>query len=372
MLLKRLTLSNFKIYHKSSLDFDAQVVCFAGPNGAGKTNLLDAIHYLCIGKSYFNPVDVQNIHHDENFFRVEGIFDMDNKKEVVVCVQERGKKKVLSKNKSTYDRLADHIGNFPVVMIAPDDLELINGGSEERRKFMDYILASADRIYLENLLQYNRLLSQRNALLKQFNERGFFDMPLLQIYNEKMIPLATVIYEARTKFIKSFIPVFNKIYEEISGGSEVPFLIYQSDLKEVDQKQLFNDTIEKDRHLLRTSSGIHKDDLKFKLDDFPVKKFGSQGQKKSFLIALKLAQYRFLADTTGKEPLLLLDDLFDKLDLHRAGHLLKITACGKFGQVFITDTQQERLASFFKEEKINFDLFKVKNGKIEQQDVQAQ
>lgn len=365
MHLQQLNLIQFKAYDKAKLSFSKRVVAFTGPNGAGKTNLLDAIHYLCIGKSYFNPIDQQNVKHGTDFLRLVGLMQLDDKEQKqIVCVYEPGKRKRIEVDKVAVGKLSEHFGQYPVVVIAPDDINLINGGSEGRRRFLDFSLAFSDRHYLDNLNDFNKVLAQRNAFLKDMASSNRWDPTLLEAYNQKMAPISEWLHETRKEFVGEFQPIFAELHRTIVDRDEEATMTYDSELTGTGFNELMKSNLEADRALQRTTKGIHRDDISFFLDGHELKKFGSQGQKKSALIALKLAQYRFLEDHTGRKPLLLLDDLFDKLDNQRVTHLLDLIADGSFGQVFITDTEQERVAKILGALPLEFDTFEVEDGRI--------
>jgi DNA replication and repair protein RecF len=364
MWLKNITLLNFKNYSSAELRFSKTVNAFVGNNGAGKTNLLDAIHYLCLCKSYFNPIDSQQIKANEDLFLIQGDFERKEKNEKITCGLKRNQKKQFKRNKKEYDKLANHIGLFPLVMISPYDVNLIMDGSEERRRFIDNVISQTDANYLDELITYNKHLLNRNALLKQVAATRKLDVTLLQILDEQLILSGNKIFEKRKQFLADFIPLFNKHYKYISDNAEEVSLNYQSQLNEQSFEELLTQSIEKDRILERTTTGIHKDELLFTIGDMPLKKFGSQGQQKSFLIALKLAQYSYLQKFKGFKPLLLLDDVFDKLDDLRVRKLMEMVSHHDFGQLFITDTGKERVVSVFNEIKVDVTLFEVANGVI--------
>ncbi|KQB99729.1 DNA replication/repair protein RecF [Pedobacter sp. Hv1] len=364
MWLKNITLLNFKNYSSAELGFSKTVNAFVGNNGAGKTNLLDAIHYLCLCKSYFNPIDSQQIKANEDLFLVQGDFDRKEKNEKITCGLKRNQKKQFKRNKKEYDKLANHIGLFPLVMISPYDVNLIMDGSEERRRFIDNVISQTDSNYLDELIVYNKHLLNRNALLKQIAATRKLDVTLLQILDEQLIASGVKIFEKRKQFLLDFIPLFNEHYSYITNNAEQVSLSYQSQLNEQSFEDLLAQSIEKDRILERTTTGIHKDELQFTISDMALKKFGSQGQQKSFLIALKLAQYSYLQKFKGFKPLLLLDDIFDKLDDLRVHKLMKMVSHHDFGQIFITDTGRERVLSVFNEIKVDVTLFEVDNGVI--------
>jgi DNA replication and repair protein RecF len=364
MHLQQLTLLNFKNYTEAELTFAPGVNAFAGNNGAGKTNLLDAIHYLGLCKSYFNPVYTQQIKQGTDFFMINGAFEKDDQREVIACGVKRNQKKQFKRNKKDYQRLADHVGLFPLVMISPYDISIIIEGSEERRRFIDNVISQTDNQYLDELINYNKILNNRNSLLKMIAETGRYDAQLLEIYDEQLVTSGTAIFNRRKAFLQSFITVFNKHYQFISDDAEKVELIYESQLIDQDYALLLKNATERDRALERTTYGIHKDDLQFSINDMPVKKFGSQGQQKSFLIALKLAQYSYLYEQKGFKPLLLLDDIFDKLDDSRTRKLMQMVSNHNFGQVFITDTSAVRIESIFNEINVEVKLFNVEKGTV--------
>ncbi|TRZ43593.1 DNA replication/repair protein RecF [Robertkochia solimangrovi] len=342
MVLKQLSLINYKNFKTADFGFDEKINCFVGSNGIGKTNALDAIYQLAFGKSYFNPIASQNIRHGEEFYVVDGVFEKHGKEEKIVCSLKKNQKRVIKRNGKIYDRLSDHIGLIPLVIISPADRDLIIEGSETRRKFMDGVIAQSNKSYLHNLLNYNKVLSQRNSLLKYFALNNTFDPATLEVYNEQLNEYGSMIYEERKKFLDIFIPIFRKRYVSISGKDEQIGLDYESQLHESSLLALLQLNLGKDRAVQYTSQGIHKDDLNFSIAGHPIKKFGSQGQQKSLLIALKLAQFDFLRDLAGDTPILLLDDIFDKLDENRVGQIVQLVDDQHFGQIFISDTHPER------------------------------
>ena len=366
MYLNQLSLLNFKNYPEANLSFLPGVNCFVGNNGAGKTNILDAIHYLCLCKSYFNPIDSQQILHEEAFFLVQGDFNRDEQLEPVYCGLKRNHKKVFKRNNKEYQRLADHIGIYPLVMISPQDQYLISEGSEERRKFLDNAISQTDSVYLDDLIAYHKVIAQRNALLKQFQERNRVDEEMISIYDEQLVHLAAKIYQKRVNFMEEFIPLFNQIYQTISSGAETVTFNYESHLSQTDFALLLKNNLTKDIYTARTNYGIHKDDLQFNLGEFPLKKYGSQGQQKSYVIALKLAHYSFLNTKKGYKPILMLDDIFDKLDEQRIRKLLAMVSEDSFGQLFITDTDQARVAKIFQDLNIDCRIFEVNKGLVAQ------
>lgn len=364
MWLKNITLLNFKNYTDADITFSKTVNAFVGNNGAGKTNLLDAIHYLCLCKGYFNPIDSQQIKTNEELFLVQGDFHRKEKNEKITCGVKRNQKKQFKRNKKDYEKLADHIGLFPLVMISPYDTNIIMEGSEERRKFIDNVISQTDAQYLDELILYNRHLLNRNALLKQIAVTKSYDPTLLEIYTDQLVVSGLKIFDKRKAFMADFTVLFDKYYQFISENNEQVKLHYQSQLSDGDFEQLLLKSIEKDKVLERTTTGIHKDELVFNIEDMPLKKFGSQGQQKSFVIALKLAQYEYLHRHKGFKPLLLLDDIFDKLDDRRVSKLMEMVSHQDFGQIFITDTGKERVLSIFEKINVPVTLFEVKNGTV--------
>lgn len=360
MFLHKLSLSNFKNYGQCDLVFSDKINCFTGNNGVGKTNLLDAIHYLSFCKSYFNPADSQNIRHGQDYFAINGIFHrISDSSDLVQCIQKKNQRKRFLLNKKEYERLADHIGNFPLVMISPYDRDLINEGSEVRRRYIDSVISQFDKLYLDDLIQYNKVLVQRNALLKSFAERNFFDSSQLEIWDGQLIRLGSLLYEKRSKFLESFIPIFQYYYTYISGGAEKVDVKYDSQLCNAQMETLIRDSLARDRSAQFSTVGIHKDDLEFTLDGFQVKKFGSQGQQKSFVVAIKLAQFDYTRNIKGYKPVLLLDDVFDKLDDIRVQQLISLVSKHNFGQVFITDTSEDRIRRIFDSMEIDHKFFSL-------------
>ena len=359
MILKSLSLLNYKNFESRSFTFSEKINCFVGNNGVGKTNVLDAIYHLSFGKSYFNPIATQNIKHEEAFFMVEGHYKKLDKAEKIVVSLKRGQKKNIKRNGKTYDKLSDHIGLLPLVIISPADRDLITEGSDMRRKFMDGVISQGDTKYLKKLITYKKVLSQRNALLKYFAHNNTFNQDTLSIYNAQLHDLGTAIFKKRDAFIQTFIPIFQERYQAISNGTETVNLEYKSDLFETDLVTLLEQNINKDKVLQFTSVGIHKDDLKFEIGSHPIKKFGSQGQQKSFLIALKLAQFDFIKTQSNVNPILLLDDIFDKLDEHRVAQIITLVENENFGQLFISDTHAERTEAIVKQVHQTYEIFKL-------------
>lgn len=361
MYLKKLSLLNFKNISDKSFVFSKKINCFVGSNGIGKTNILDSIYYLAYGKSYFNPIASQNIQHGTDFFVIDGTFDKDQKEEHIVCSLKRGQKKILKRNAKLYERFSDHFGFIPLVIISPSDADLITEGSETRRKFIDSVISQLDSSYLQKLIQYQKLLSQRNSLLKYFALNHTFDATTLSVYNEQLADLALPIFEQRKTFINDFLPVFNHYHQLITSEKDQIQIRYESQLYQGDLLHLFDENLKKDRALQYTSVGIHKDDLTFELEEHPIKKFGSQGQQKSLLIALKLAQFEFLKKQKGIAPILLFDDVFDKLDAERVRKIIELVQEDTFGQLFISDTHADRTEALLKSINQDYDIFKIES-----------
>jgi DNA replication and repair protein RecF len=365
MYLKNLLLTNFKNYAEADLAFSGKINCFIGNNGAGKTNIMDAIYYLSFCKSYFNAVDMQNIRHDMDFFSIHGNYQRNGgETDNISCIQKRNHKKSFRFNKKEYDRLADHIGKFPLVMISPYDRDLINEGSDVRRKFIDGVISQFDPIYLDELIKYTKSLQQRNTLLKQFAEQHNFDEGLLEVWDQQLINSGRVIFEKRKHFLNDFIPIFRAYYAKVSGGKELVDVAYESDLHQTAPGVLLKNAIGRDRMARFTTVGVHKDNLGFLIDGWPLKKFGSQGQQKSFVIAIKLAQFDYTRDIMGIKPVLLFDDIFDKLDDLRVAQLIQLVSHNDFGQIFITDTQRHRVEKLFEDSQIDHRIFEVVDGQV--------
>ncbi len=365
MFLKQLSILNFKNCEEAQLELSEKINCFLGNNGEGKTNLLDAIYYLSFCKSYFNPIDSQSIRHESPFFVVEGYYENNGKEEVIYCGVKKGQKKQFKRNKKNYEKLADHIGRIPLVIITPLDILLIIDGSDVRRKFVDGIISQYDSIYLNNLLAYNKALTHRNLLLKSFWLNRNFEQESLDVWDDQLVQYGNLIYEARKKFINDFTPIFQKYYSKLSQDQEKVVLEYRSQLNDGDFSETLKETIDKDRANHYSNTGIHKDDLVFNLGDFQLKKFGSQGQQKTYLLALKLAQAELITSISKEKTIVLLDDIYDKLDGKRMSQLLGIVGNGDFGQIFITDTNLERIPAILTQENINFKSFKIQEGVVE-------
>ena len=359
MILKSLSLLNYKNFDSKTFTFNETINCLVGNNGVGKTNVLDAIYHLSFGKSYFNPVASQNIKYDEDFFVVNGTYDKDEKSENIVVSLKKGQKKVIKRNSKAYEKFSDHIGFLPLVIISPADRDLIIDGSDTRRKFIDSVISQSDKSYLSSLINYNKILSQRNSLLKYFAANHTYNNDTIEVYNQQLQLYGSEIFEKRKQFLDAFIPLFKSRYKAISNNNEAVSLNYKSDLFDSSLEQLLRKSINKDKALQYTSVGVHKDDLEFNIGDYPIKKFGSQGQQKSFLIALKLAQFDSLKAISGDNPILLLDDIFDKLDETRVSQIIKLVNDENFGQIFLSDTHADRTENAVKQVHQSYEIFKL-------------
>ena len=365
MILKRISILNYKNLEQVELDFSPKMNCIIGQNGMGKTNLLDAVYYLSFCKSATNPIDSQNMMHQQDFFVIQGFYETEQgDTEEVYCGMKRRQKKQFKRNKKEYSRLSDHIGFIPLVMVSPSDADLISGGSEERRRFMDVVISQYDKEYLEALIRYNKALQQRNTLLKS-DEMP--DPELLDVWEEMMAASGEVVYRKRCAFIEEFIPIFQSFYAHISQGKEVVNLAYESHCRQGNLLHLLQENRPKDVIMGYSLTGVHKDDLVMQLEEYPIKREGSQGQNKTYLIALKLAQFDFLRRTgSNTTPLLLLDDIFDKLDASRVEQIVKLVSGDKFGQIFITDTNRDHLDKIMKKIEGEYKVFGVENGRIQE------
>ena len=345
MHLKEIQLINFKNYEEGAFSFSPGLNAVSGPNGVGKTNLLDAVHYLSMCKSYYTATDQQNIRHDTAFFALHGLFAEEGVETKISCIQQAGTRKVFKINQKEYERMADHIGRFPSVMISPYDQDYIQGGSELRRRYFDSVISQLDHGYLEELLQYNRLLVQRNALLKQAYERSSLRPADFEVWDERLSWFGGQLHEARDAFLAQFLPVFLRYFRQIAEAGETADIRYESSLHAQPMAEALHDALQRDYYAGHTTCGIHKDDFLFLCNGYPVKKYCSQGQRKTFLIALKLALFEYILKVKRVKPLLLLDDVFDRLDHRRVQCLTQLVADEQFGQVFLTDTDAERLES---------------------------
>lgn len=341
--LSRVHVLSFRNHREAEADLCAEVNCFTGPNGVGKTNLLDAVHYLALGKSYFDATDQHSILHGEEMMMVQGTMRTPDGDDAILCSVRQGQRKVLSRNRKEYARLADHVGRYPVVMITPYDGQLVTEGSEIRRRFLDGLIAQFDKSYLESLIRYNRALAQRNTLLKRMAEQGGGLEAHFEPWNDQLIACAGAIHTARSAFMSELSPLLASHYAGISSGPEQVSLEYRSALNASTMEALLSEAWPRDRQAQHTTAGVHKDDLHFTINGHPLKRFGSQGQQKTYLIALKLAQFQLTAERCGSRPILLLDDIFDKIDPQRMRHLLRLLSGHRFGQVLITDTDPQRL-----------------------------
>ena len=362
MIINKLSLINFKSHSEKAFQFSPQINCFVGNNGVGKTNVLDALHYLSVGKSFLGNSDLNNIKSNEDFFVIESEIQNEEKEDLIKILMHRESKKVIKKNDKSYDRLADHIGYLPSVMISPYDSNLISDSGESRRKFLDAMISQTDSSYLFDLIQYQKTIQQRNALLKMEEEP---DITLLELWEQQMASNGELLYQKRQAFVDELVPLFQQIYQQISGDKEQVRLHYVSHcqrgpLLDVIQRDRF-----KDRAVGYSLHGVHRDDLEFLLGDYPMKREGSQGQNKTFVIALKLAQFTFLQRTSSNTlPLLLLDDIFDKLDAQRVEAIVKLVAGDHFGQIFITDTNRDHLDKILQNMQGDHTIFYVENGEI--------
>ena len=359
MFLKELSLTNYKNFESLKFSFDTKIICFVGLNGVGKTNILDSIYHLSYTKSYFNPIPSQNIKHGETFFFISGKYMIDDKEENILVSLKKGDKKIIKRNNKLYKKFSDHIGKIPLVLISPDDRNLIIEGSETRRKFIDGIISQTDKEYLNNLIDYNKTLKQRNALLKMFYDNSENIRKTIDIYDRQLSSDAQKIYDKRREFLNEFIPIFKSRYKELSNDKENVEIKHSSDISP-DQNlyKLLKNSLEKDLKFQYTTKGIHKDDLNLNLDNFPIKKYGSQGQQKTFLIAMKLAQFDYLSKLDSK-PILLLDDIFDKLDDTRVKQIINLVNQEKFNQIFISDTNKTRSENIIKKVNKSYKIFEI-------------
>ena len=361
MQLTHLSIVNYKNLEQVDLSFSPKINCFIGNNGMGKTNLLDAIYYLSFCKSFTNPIDVQNVRHDTEFFLLQGNYLRGTSDEAVYCGLKRKQKKQFKLNKKEYERLSDHIGFLPLVIISPADGALISEGSDERRKFIDSVISQYNRQYLTELIRYNKALMQRNNLLKN---NGKQDELVFDIWEEQMAQSGNFIYETRKAFVEEFVPIFQARFQYITSGNETVTLQYQSQLAARDFQESLRLSRERDCILGYTTVGTHKDDLEMLLGEYPIKRVGSQGQNKSFLVSLKFAQFDFLKRASNLTPLLLLDDIFDKLDARRVAQIILLVSGDAFGQIFITDTNREHLDHLLNASGCEVSYFLVDSGEV--------
>lgn len=357
MILERLSLFNFRNYEQAEFSFSRGVNALTGVNGCGKTNVLDAIHYLCLCKSYFHTIDSPSLRFGSGFFTVSGTFDRDGSTDEIVVSVKNGQKKSIKRNQKEYVRLKDHIGLLPIVMEAPVDQEIIHGGSEERRRMMDSVICQYDHEYLDNLMAYNRILQQRNALLKQVARGGGSDPSMWQVWDEQLSHYGHKVHAARHEFVQRFQPFFESRYSSLASQRESAGITYVSHLDESPLSSLLNTNMQRDLVLQHTSTGIHKDDLLLTLNGQPIRRYGSQGQQKSLVLALKLAQFTVMKESVDTTPILLLDDVFDKLDIGRITSLMELVTKEGFGQIILTDTQEEHVGAIFSRIGIPLQIF---------------
>ena len=362
MILKRISILNYKNLEQVELSFSPKLNCFFGQNGMGKTNLLDAVYFLSFCKSAGNPIDSQNICHDADFFVIQGFYEAaDGTPEEIYCGMKRRQKKQFKRNKKESTRLSDHIGFLPLVMVSPADSELIAGGSDERRRFMDVVISQYDKEYLDALIRYNKALVQRNTLLKSEQP---VEEELFLVWEEMMAQAGEVVFRKREAFIREFIPIFQSFYSFISQDREKVGLSYDSHARDASLLEVLKESRARDQIMGYSLRGVHKDELNMLLGDFPIKREGSQGQNKTYLVALKLAQFDFLKRTGTTVPLLLLDDIFDKLDASRVEQIIKLVAGDSFGQIFITDTNREHLDRILHKVGSDYKMFRVEQGTV--------
>ncbi len=365
MHLEKLSLTNFKNYEDGRYVFGRQVNVIVGPNGSGKTNLLDAVYFLALSKSAFQSQDALSILHDVDYFILDGIFEEHDDRLVQITISlQRGQRKVLMADKKPYERVSEHIGRFPVVLVAPNDTDLVREHSEDRRHFFDGVLSQLDADYLRDYLTYQQVLKQRNSLLKLFAERSQVDNDLLDTYDEPLLEIGQRIHNRRQQFVAEFLPSFRAHYAYLSDERETVNIVYESEVNNPDFASEFRHFRRRDTVLQRTTMGVHKDDYGFLIGDrsgetVPLKKFGSQGQQKTFVIALKLAQFDQLEARKTQKPILLLDDIFDKLDDRRIGKLIQRMDEGAFGQLFITDARPERTRALLSQVKAEVRFFEI-------------
>ncbi len=364
MYLQSLSVLDYKNIESAEIEFSSKLNCFLGDNGAGKTNILDSIYYLSFTKSFFNAVDTLNVRYGCEMFGLKGTYHNNNESDHVAVGYKLNQKKQVKRNKKAYKRFSDHIGLYPLVMVSPSDTSLIIGGSDERRKFLDGVISQFDTGYLNALLRYNRVLQQRNNLLKKFADENRFDEDTLSIYDVQLCEYGNFIHKKRKGFVEAIIEVFQEFYQYISGGQEKVVLEYQSTLSDSNLDEELEKNRKKDRLIQHTSIGIHRDDLLLNLGDYPMKKVGSQGQTKTYLVALKLAQFEYLKNASGIKPILLLDDVFDKLDTNRVEKIVQLVTDDKFGQIFMTDTNREHLEHIVEKVGSDYHIFRVENGEV--------
>ena len=367
MILRKLSILNYKNIREATLELSPKMNCFIGPNGVGKTNVLDAVYYLSFCRSATNPVDSQVIRHDEPFFMVEGEYELSPASSegglLVSAGMKRGTKKHFKRNKKEYRRLSEHIGLIPLVVVSPSDTLLIEGSSEERRRLMDMVISQYDRSYIDALSRYNNAHQQRNTLLKQDDQEP--DPMLMDLWEEQMAEAGEAVYRLRAAFVEQLMTVFQEYYQQISGGREQVGLQYVSHCQRGPLLEVIRRDRAKDLAVGYSLHGVHRDDLLFTLGDHPMRREGSQGQNKTYVIALKLAQFEFLKRTASQTtPLLLLDDIFDKLDAQRVEQIVRLVSGDSFGQIFITDTNRDHLDQILSTTALDYKIFHVEDGEI--------
>lgn len=370
MHLKRLSVLNYKNIPEADLSFSPGINCFIGPNGEGKTNLLDAVYFLSFTKSATNATDSLNVRHGEDMMMLQGIYDINGTEEHILCGMKKGQRKTFRRNDKPYKRMVEHIGLLPLIWVSPGDSSLILGGSEERRKFIDSVIAQYDTTYLYLLTRYNKALQQRNALLKAESE-GLTDVSetVMESYETMMAQCGEQIFAKRQDFVTRFVPVFQQFYDRISGNNERVSLRYTSHCQRGPLQEIIHASRMRDLAVGYSLHGVHKDDLEMCLDDYPIKNEGSQGQNKTYLVSLKLAQFDFLchASLFGREsttPILLLDDIFDKLDATRVTKIVELVASDEFGQIFFTDTNRQHLDRIIQNTASDYSIFTIQSGKV--------
>jgi len=365
MIFNQLSLYNFKNFESAKIEFVDGINCIVGKNGVGKTNILDALHYLSLGKSAINPIDSANIRYEQDNFFIKSLLSRNGSKQEVLCSVQTGKRKILKVNQDEYSKLSEHIGYLPVVMISPNDNSLILEGNEARRRFFDTTISQINKQYLYNLVRYQKALKQRNALLKEFNQNAKVDHELLAPFDYELLDLGRKIFEVRDKFLSRFEARFSKLYKKLSHEHEDVSIAYESHWQKEDIEQRFKNSLKGDIALQRTNIGVHRDAYHFMIDGKPIKRFGSQGQQKSLIVGLKIAQFKELKKATRVTPVLLLDDIFDKLDDQRMAILLAMVCAKEFGQIFITDARPERTRTMLGENTLKARIFTVVDGLID-------
>jgi DNA replication and repair protein RecF len=368
MYLKKLILTSFKNYNQTGLEFSEKINCLVGNNGVGKTNILDAVHYLSLTKSFFNNIDSISIRHGDDYFIITGTFVSAGEDDQIYCAFQRQKQKIIKKNGKEYQKLSDHIGKYPVVMISPADSALILEGSEERRKFLNKIISQYNPQYLDSVLKYSKALQHRNRLLKDFKSQNRFENDSLTIWDSQLVRYGTYVYNERKMLVDELIPVFQEHYNLITTGKEEVRLTYRSHLADGDFDEALKNSVNKDRFLEYTTIGIHKDDLLFEMNGHSVRSLGSQGQQKSYLVALKLAKFEYIKHKSGISPILLLDDIFDKFDAERVEQIIRLVGNHRFGQIFITDTHLSRLHEILSSHQTPYKLFRISNNEVREVD----